>query len=104
MNAASRFEAFDFFLLRDTISDTMLSELDRELGRIYLTPTTFQITSMSVSIFLRVRPPFDILFHQVPNDFADVIEATQIAIQNVIVAEYEVSKSVQAEMIVFNLF
>jgi len=76
MNAASRFEAFDFFLLRDTISDTMLSELDRELGRIYLTPTTFQITSMSV-----------------PNDFADVIEATQIAIQNVIVAEYEQNKT-----------
>jgi regulator of protease activity HflC (stomatin/prohibitin superfamily) len=74
-NVGSMYAAFDYFEYREEINDLMFSELNSAFSRLYCEVTTFQITNL-----------------EVPYEFADKIEDTQVAIQEVYVAGYEQEK------------
>ena len=78
-DVASRFEAFDYFSQREVINEAMQEQLDTELSTLYCNITTFQITNM-----------------EIPSDFVTVIEQTQVAIQEIEIAEYEQEKVIIA--------
>jgi hypothetical protein len=74
-DVASRYTAFQYFEKREEINEQMKEALNLALKRIYCTVTTFQITNMEVN-----------------NKFAKIIEDTEVAKQEIKVAENEREK------------
>lgn len=76
-DVASRYTAFEYFEKRELINEAMKEKVNTRLHRVYAKITTFQITNMEVA-----------------SQFADVIEETQVAIQEVDVQTQEKAKVV----------
>jgi regulator of protease activity HflC (stomatin/prohibitin superfamily) len=76
-DTGAKYLAFDYFEVRETLNKEMREALNLAFNRMYCTVTTFQLTNL-----------------EVPAEFADAIEATQVAIQDIYVAEYEQEKTI----------